>query len=155
MTGEARADLPEFRPPGAGVSLDRDELVEASPAVADGTAPVLRIRVTEDGWQFLAGEFPPGEELVRLPRRQVYAHEKGLAVLEEFLHAGYGAVRVGSQEPWGLGPLVLQDEPVPAEPVPPRVPGHGPAATRADVPADGPNRRGPGRWWRRRWWRGR
>ena len=145
MTGGPSPDLPEFRPPGAGVRLDRDELVEASRTIADGTAPVLRIRVTDSGWQFLAGAYLPGEELVRLPRREVYAREKGLAVLEEFLHAGYGAVRVGSQEPWGLGPLVLQDPPAAEEPAPP-----SPAvAGRAAAPAGGTTR-GRRRWWHRR-----
>jgi hypothetical protein len=134
-------DASDYQPPGPGARRDPDEAVAVSPSVADGTAPLLRVRVTEAGWQFLAGPPDPGEPLVALTRREVYRAERGLAVLEEFLPAGYGAVREGPAEPWGIGPLALQDaapEPAPAT----ETPATGTAARR-------------GRDVRRRWWRRR
>lgn len=140
MTGAS-----DYQPPGPGARRDPDEEVAVSPSVADGTAPLLRVRVTEAGWQFLAGPPDPAEPLVARARREVYRAERGLAVLEEFLPPGYGAVRVGPTEPWGIGPLVLQD--APAEPAPPAEPESPPPRAGA-----GDERR---RWWRRHGWGGR
>ncbi len=147
------ADVPEYRPPGPGARLDPDGVVAASPAVADGTAPVLRVRVTDSGWQFLAGLPDPAEGLVPVVRRELYRRERGIAVLEEFLPVGYGAVREGAQEPWGIGPLVLQDVPPQPEPTPAeRAPGGAPDPTDDGTPPV-PTGRGtpPARrpWWRR------
>ena len=126
-------EAPDYQPPGPGARHDPEEEVAVSPSVADGTAPLLRVRVTESGWQFLAGPPDPAEALVTRTRREVYRAERGLAVLEEFLPVGYGAVRVGPTEPWGIGPLSFQDAPPPEpEPVTPQ-----PSVAAA----------------RRRWWR--
>ena len=138
------AGPPEYRPPGPGARLDPDGVVAASPAVADGTAPVLRVRVTDSGWQFLAGPPDPAERLVPVVRRELYRRERGIPVLEEFLPVGYGAVREGAQEPWGIGPLVLQDAPPDPEPAPEEPgPGSPPGSTARPAP---PARRS---WWRR------
>jgi hypothetical protein len=137
-------DASDYQPPGPAARRDPDEQVAVSPSVADGTAPLLRVRVTEAGWQFLAGPPDPGEPLVALPRREVYRAERGLAVLEEFLPAGYGAVREGPADPWGIGPLSFQD--AAPEPSPDAPTGPDPLPLGA-APS------GPSRWWRR--WRRR
>ena len=140
----------DYQPPGPEARRDPDEEVAVSPSVADGTAPLLRVRVTEAGWQFLAGPPDPAEPLVVRTRREVYRAERGLAVLEEFLPPGYGAVRVGPTEPWGIGPLSLQD-------APPEPAAAVDAAAVTGAPAPEPSGSGAGAGRRRRWrgWRRR